>query len=1112
MSVLRERTKRIFNPLFFSVGDCVERKEENKNFQKGETRKITQKKTKNTFLVKGYNRSQNSSAWKQVKCKKNPFEEKKTTEIIPEFIPLEQIDFISSDTRDIIYSWGETPNEYMHMVVHWKANNIFEEYLLALCSTEYMKTLCSDGRCEAGTLFSGTNYDGGENIARLEAVKSRLRIVEGKIKTYAKFTIYGLASVFSATRYIPEAIIVPFSPSKYVDIINFLEEEIYKRHGGIKKGRSDEHNIYPDSTILFFMYFVDPENRGVLVSDYRDIVDKIDKLFPALARGRRSEKTLLLDSIDQTDKMDEFPYQKGKITNTEKNLTQGIKLTDRGAEILVTFLGMVAIRSYSVKTQAPAIKFERGLSPLLQIVKIYETICQNQEQKLTAYKEWVPYTLSRSTKTIFPRFLHHQPQSLSELNIRLLNGLPTCSACSRGYETYYGATKTMQNAERDPKRRNDRGLCVRLLDDILQEAGVNPDEERNNPWYINFIGTWQQAERRLNAFKQKQQEMFDDNDPAYSFVDYYYGLLMMKLDYSIKYMANISNQTEASERTEEEIKAQEQTWAKWLLGDEGWLGKIAGGVDIVKRIVQIGGLLIYKVIGLLLQSPMVAEIIIELVTEMQHTFCRQLAIKTNKVQLTETDAKGELTKFDFDTGTWLSMSVDEQNRIADDEKQQENAWWARKSSMFFGIMTEYASLGQFKKAVEGMQLTHSGTLDSVLKMFENIPIIGKYIETLGTGKIKIIVIGGLTRAGENAWNNVIMANRRIDRLKRLFQAVFMAGSDCLSKSGMLTIKNGIELTAEGEEYYGHGFTNAIFNIPYYALIVLAEEQYRAEHRLETMSTDAIIDMLIKTNVVGGSKRVGDEYNASILSQVAANEAWAHMQEYMRSLTSTNKSFGDLAARTQKARQEYETAAKRQSDEQWQQTKQYIAYATLFAGVVAVTVATGGAAAAAGAASSAVSSIPTAVGSSVATTGKTLYDNKENIARGIKNIAGIGVKATELAATYPKEAVMVGGMIYMGAKKLKEKYDHWGDDQKMLIISDILKQSMTRELLFKDKLRGRINQFRSITENKNHAKYAKVQEVLRNKRSVHVIWPQKVNINLDEVYTFFARYGKAANKL
>tara|TARA_B100000795_G_scaffold239979_1_gene201918 strand:- start:422 stop:4651 length:4230 start_codon:yes stop_codon:yes gene_type:complete len=167
--------------------------------------------------------------------------------------------------------------------------------------------------------------------------------------------------------------------------------------------------------------------------------------------------------------------------------------------------------------------------------------------------------------------------------MRVLGGRPVCSACQKGTETYYGniyynnnlknlltlskQNSAMQGAQnavvgslkvlkgdlsyfksyfnlnmlysqprpKEGHHRNSMGLCIESLEEIVDELSTKAQRDANG-WFLNWMGTWQEATKKLEKFEQVHQEWYDNGDPRYSFTDWLYGYIVYKLDIYIKWL------------------------------------------------------------------------------------------------------------------------------------------------------------------------------------------------------------------------------------------------------------------------------------------------------------------------------------------------------------------------------------------------------------------------------------------------------------------------------------------------------------------------------------------------------------------------------------------------
>jgi len=565
-------------------------------------------------------------------------------------------------------------------------------------------------------------------------------------------------------------------------------------------------------------------------------------------------------------------------------------------------------------------------------LQAYEWACETQENHFKTYKEWIPYSLSEwgANGGIFPEILHHELQSLSHLNVRLYGTRPVVCACPKGYETYYGAKLTMVTKKRPGlnvgdnvgygaltskksgehiapgrgvilKKEGDRiqlnigtywkskkiwlparivfsshanttGICTKTLDDLLDV--METDEEKNNPWYIKWVGTYEQAARRIVAFKKKQAEMYDNNDPNYSFVSYYTNLILMNLDYWVKRLFNICNVKvdesgdENKPVSEEEAKfwggVFDEIEAKWVgLGagagavgavgavtagafvlGTGGLGAVgiagaaaagalvgglvgAGGKELLGKVytaIKAGGMILYKLFTMVLQMPFIQELILDMVTDYKDKICRKMAIAENRVKIRRTDGKGDVKQFNDQSGAWESLSQNEKLAHAKamaDESSKKTTGMINKFTAAIQSLSGAEGDGIVNRAAGAISLNQeSSPIKKVFKLLYKIPGVEKMLTYLHVtpDNLTAMLTVALTKTCARTWNSLVNLNSGMGRIMRLYDSIAGDGG-CLDDSGNLVLTDGGTMS-KGGQYCSYAFEQALHNIPYYAMMVL----------------------------------------------------------------------------------------------------------------------------------------------------------------------------------------------------------------------------------------------------------------------------------------------------
>ena len=245
----------------------------------------------------------------------------------------------------------------------------------------------------------------------------------------------------------------------------------------------------------------------------------------------------------------------------EMDMSNSYEFSQDGKFAFILMMGMVAARVF--KKYNDEVDFTKH-DVVDLYVDVYEWMAKRQEKYLKSLGTYIPYRMAISdTKNPWqlPAIKSVNSQSLRNLNMRVLGGRPVCSACQKGFETYYGniyynnnlknlLTLSKQNSavqgyknaivafgkadysyfksyfnlnmlysQPRPKvghHRNSMGLCIESLEEILDEVQSKAQRDANG-WFLNWMGTWQEATKKLEKYEQVQQDWFDNGDPRYSF-------------------------------------------------------------------------------------------------------------------------------------------------------------------------------------------------------------------------------------------------------------------------------------------------------------------------------------------------------------------------------------------------------------------------------------------------------------------------------------------------------------------------------------------------------------------------------------------------------------------
>ena len=491
----------------------------------------------------------------------------------------------------------------------------------------------------------------------------------------------------------------------YKDAFNQLKTEVDDVHGG-KNNREDElHNIYT-KVDLVLLYVLSDENRNSLHP-------KLQQTF-AYFETKEDAVNFSLDNL--------FSIEEGKLTVIEPReiviflTTFLLKLLEEGKKI-------PSLRKTPYDGDTP--RLTELESPNFLLRRAYEIMCEMQEKHFKAQVKqlYFPYAFSswgEFEETQVPRMLPLTAQSLADL--RLDGDNLECTACKEGSETFYGKTY-LQGKSPEDERKNYTGMCVKKLDALLEEAGIL-EEEKGKPWYVNFIGTWEQAQRRLDLFEKEMERLRLIGDKKYNFLNYYSKRFILYIDVAVKKLLDLS--TVKSETTEE----QTESWVSYYLGE--WGQKL---YDLFKKVLKVSGLMFYKFVSLILQSPFMFEVMLTYIKSYYDDICLAMAVKNTKQTFENGKLKTEeggvdilrskgsvVERFFYERGTWVELTLQEKEKQANEES---DAWYGAVQSQarsLYSAMADYISLGKWQKTVDAAEFVNSGPFSSFMTALESVPV------------------------------------------------------------------------------------------------------------------------------------------------------------------------------------------------------------------------------------------------------------------------------------------------------------------------------------------------------------------------------------------------------
>ena len=920
----------------------------------------------------------------------------------------------------------------------------------------------------------------------------------------------------------------------YKEAYDQLKVEVDDVHGGKNNSEDKKHNIYT-KVDLIMLYLLSEENR-------QSLHPKIKKTLFEL-----EEKGIVEISLENIF----FVNEKGSL-QVEEHREIGIFLTSFFFTLLEDGNKILSLRKTPYDGDTPRlIELE---SPNFLFRRAFEIMCEMQEEHFKAQtkKMYFPYAFSEwgTSQNPVPRMLPITAQSL--VSLRLDGDELECTACKEGSETFYGKGKLQGKLPRD-KRGNFSGMCVKKLDALLEEAGIL-EEEKDKPWYVNFIGTWEQAKRRLDLFEKEMERLRLIGDKKYNFLNYYSKRFILYIDMAVKKLLDLSSGP--SETVEEDT----ESWASKYLGEWG-----ETLYKVFKKVFKVVGLMFYKFISLILQSPFMFEVMVKYIESYYDDICFKMAVKNTKQTFENGKlkaakggvdilrSKGSIVeRFFYERGTWVELSPQEKEKKA---KEESDAWYGaiqKQAKSLYSAMADYISLGKWKKTVDAAEFVSSEPFSSFLTALESVPVFGSIVSRIGKKKINAMIVSHVTVYGNDMISSIIQQNRNIDRLIRLFATFYYRAESCLNK-GMVTIKDGYKFGDVFSAKLGTAFQHATFNVPYYAIIVLCEEA-RDKELKKNRSTAVIIEELIQSTLVGSTENNEVERKKLFLSEQRQQMLGEHEEAYRKLVNPYRKGtriedvieakkIGEL--NNVALKQDRDRIEKASADEAWKRKQWLIAAgaATITLGVLcamnppcagsAVYLASAAASAAKGAAAYVFVNAQAAwnyikdnikdleSGIKVRVDRATKWIKKEGVAKVQAALdmawkAGLYVssKVTEMGV---EKSAMVGTMIYKGGEQLQSWWENRKNaNTKFFCLSDVLKQSRVNEISFRLRVKEYIERFRGSSDTVNgltpkevRQRYFAVQKLLLSKQSILVNWSTSADfLNLREVYEFFSTYAVA----
>ena len=690
---------------------------------------------------------------------------------------------------------------------------------------------------------------------QLEANKTILEDLEKNPKDFCEFEVDGVVHSIHHEDIQIQKVDDHNSVNQYTHFYSLVKKLLHKDYD--EKKEKDDYEMVPKNPFLLYSFLVDKRNVSIISPKILTIITGMKKYMPELfedwfTTSEKLQKTAyhqtgptetLLERVTSGEKLS----QKSDVTvsSQDSDMTQGYQFTENGHVAVLMFLGLVIHRS----TTTSDYNIDLSKSQEDWYLQAYEWVAREQEKALQEdwNGHWLSYTFNVSNSTSGtwnpPKMSATAPQSLRNLNMRGVGKhlKPLCSACAEGFETYHGDFAGLIHTL-DEGGSNDNGICVFQIDRMVVDwGGISDNEKKNNSAYLNWIGTWEQMERREKAYMKKQQELYDNSDPRYSLIKYYMNLMYFKMDVWFRYLLGIKNSKseEEQEKADKAAKLQEKADAELATPDDSLWEKakqlakdvfemVWKAAKFLGKTLQQASWVLYKIIDVAMRMPIIRQAILKLVEKLVDKLCIKMSIAEGDYAIT--NDKGE--EFDHDLGMWYQMSHEKQEKISKDESDA--IWKKRKDKlgMFVAVMKSFGAdgagsfLGDGLLALDGV---FSEAFNKAIGLFRSIPYVKELFNFIGIGEksMKAMIMGGIRSQGRETFNTILQINSGASDMMRLFDAIEKYGK-CLTGGGdEIIFKNGVVL-GENEPYLYFAFEKALFNVPYYAVQILNEFVFEQE--------------------------------------------------------------------------------------------------------------------------------------------------------------------------------------------------------------------------------------------------------------------------------------------
>ena len=281
----------------------------------------------------------------------------------------------------------------------------------------------------------------------------------------------------------------------------------------------------------------------------------------------------------------------------------------------------------------------------------------------------------------------------------------------------------------------------------MLDLGISP-EALDTGVYSKLLGTYQQAQRRLNRYHKRQNKLYERSDLKFNWPDYLTEWLYLKMDVLLKELAGATEGKPDAPGTSNKTRL--------LLGTAGAVGAavLTGGASVAAAAAGFGlgaispdwklaPLILFKIISFLLRSPMVQLVVEEALDKARAAMCKTMSTKAT---VQRTSDEGRIEELEIDTGNWVTKTEDEQAKII--KKDSDIRW--KKRALLTDVVARFLddlpgevakNLSVLLKAAAGTMTPFWNDLKDYLMTIPWLRPVAAYLGTLSADGIMAKILG-----------------------------------------------------------------------------------------------------------------------------------------------------------------------------------------------------------------------------------------------------------------------------------------------------------------------------------------------------------------------------------